>query len=262
VLVKLNGDGVCGHKVFDDFGAHGALCDIEVLAQNTMSGASCQWFAFLARKKNFMLYLHGFASGPSSRKAQYFKKKFAELGVALEVPALDEGDFLHLTLRRQRKFIETITAQNRPRVVIGSSMGGYLAALYASEHPLDALVLLAPAVDFATRWREREGEERLAKWKRDGVMETFHHGLKQNTLIRYDLMEDAPNHEPWPKVSAPTLVFHGVRDEVVPQYKVEHWVSQNPTARLRLVDAGHEFLECLELIFDETVLFLKGLGLL
>ena len=208
-----------------------------------------------------MLYLHGFASGPGSRKAQYFKQRFAEVGVSLEIPALDEGDFLHLTLSRQRDFIERLTAPRRPRIVMGSSMGGYLAALYASEHPVDALIVLAPAVDFATRWRERLGEEQLAEWQRVGTMETFHHGLKQNTLIKYDLMEDAPKHEPWPKVSAPTLVFHGLRDDVVPQAKVEHWVSQNPTATLRLVDAGHEFLECLELIFEETKIFLEGLGL-
>ena len=209
-----------------------------------------------------MLYLHGFASGPGSRKAQYFQQRFAALGVSLQVPALDEGDFSRLTLSRQRRFIEQLCAQQRPKVIIGSSMGGYLAALYASEHPVEALILLAPAVDFATRWRERLGASQLSEWQRQGTMETFHHGLKRNTLIRYDLMADASAHEPWPLVSAPTLVFHGVHDDVVPQAKVEHWVSLNPTARLRLVDAGHEFLECLALVFDESESFLGGLGLL
>jgi uncharacterized protein len=209
-----------------------------------------------------MLYLHGFASGPNSRKAQYFKQKFAALGVSLQIPALDEGDFLHLTLSRQRRFIERITAPQRPRVIIGSSMGGYLASLYAAEHPVEALVLLAPAIDFAARWRERLGEDKLSQWRREGTMETFHHGLKRNTLICYDLMADAPNHEPWPIVSAPTLVFHGVHDDVVPQERVEHWVEQNPTAKLCLVDTGHEFLDCLEHVFEGVNEFLSGLHLL
>ena len=51
-----------------------------------------------------------------------------------------------------------------PLVLIGSSMGGYLAALYASRasqasqafgRPVAALVLMAPAVDFHRRWAER-----------------------------------------------------------------------------------------------------------
>jgi uncharacterized protein len=209
-----------------------------------------------------MLYLHGFASGPSSRKAQYFKQRFAALGVSLQIPALDEDDFFHLTLSRQRRFIEQITAQQRPRVVIGSSLGGYLAALYASEHPVDALVLLAPAVDFASRWQERLGEAQLSQWKQSGTMETFHYVSNKNTPISYDLMADAPNHKAWPIVSAPTLVFHGIHDDVVPQEKVEHWVAQNPTAALRLLDTGHEFLDCLELVFEEVSVFLRGLRLL
>ena len=40
-----------------------------------------------------VVYLHGFASGPDSSKAQFFRRKFAERGVAIEIPQLDEGDF-------------------------------------------------------------------------------------------------------------------------------------------------------------------------
>ena len=39
------------------------------------------------------IYLHGFASGPSSRKAQFFREKYEERGLRLEIPEMDEGDF-------------------------------------------------------------------------------------------------------------------------------------------------------------------------
>src|SRR5215472_284542 len=44
------------------------------------------------------VYLHGFASSPASRKAQAFAKAFEECEIALEIPALDSGDFEHLTI--------------------------------------------------------------------------------------------------------------------------------------------------------------------
>jgi len=47
------------------------------------------------------VYLHGFASSPSSRKARFFAERFRELGIGLEVPDLAEGDFRNLTLSAQ-----------------------------------------------------------------------------------------------------------------------------------------------------------------
>ena len=92
-----------------------------------------------------ILYLHGFASGPTSQKARFFRDRFAEKGITLEIPELDGGDFEHLTIGRQLLIIENLAAGG-PVSLIGSSMGGYLAALYASLHPETLkLVMMAPA---------------------------------------------------------------------------------------------------------------------
>ena len=96
-----------------------------------------------------VLYLHGFASGPSSGKAQWFRRAFAERGIELEIPDLVEGGFENLTITGQLGVIER-AAKGEPVSLIGSSMGGYLAALYASRHPEAArLVLLAPGVSLS-----------------------------------------------------------------------------------------------------------------
>src|SRR3712207_248123 len=95
-----------------------------------------------------VLYLHGFASGPSSGKAQFFRARLAERGVQLEIPDLVEGDFENLTITGQLAVIER-TARGDPVVLMGSSLGGYLAALYASSHPeVTKLILMAPAFYF------------------------------------------------------------------------------------------------------------------
>ena len=102
-----------------------------------------------------LLYLHGFASGPASKKARIFRDRFADAGIQLNVPDLAAGDFENLTITAQLGVVER-EAGGGPVRLIGSSMGGYLAALYASRHPeTERMVLLAPAFDFVRRWQER-----------------------------------------------------------------------------------------------------------
>ena len=101
-----------------------------------------------------VVYLHGFASGPGSQKAQYFRERFAGCGVDLAIPDLAGGDFEHLTITRQLQVIEH-RVDGRAVALIGSSMGGYLAALYAARHAgVERVVLMAPAFGFARRWPE------------------------------------------------------------------------------------------------------------
>src|SRR6266567_609904 len=104
-----------------------------------------------------LVYCHGFASSSKSHKAEAFRSAFRAKGFELAVPDLDGGDFEHLTISGQLRVIERTIAglQNLGSgiALIGSSMGGYLAALHAASHDEVArLVLLAPAFDFARRW--------------------------------------------------------------------------------------------------------------
>jgi pimeloyl-ACP methyl ester carboxylesterase len=206
-----------------------------------------------------LLYLHGFASAPTSRKARVFEARLGSLGESLLVPALDEGDFEHLTLSRQLALVERLAGGARPLAIIGSSMGGYLAALHASRHQADALVLMAPAVDFAQRWRERLGEAEINRWRRDGLTEVDHVALKRRMPLRWELMEDAARQEPWPRVGCPTLVFQGLKDDVVPPERVERWVALNSQARLVLLDSGHELTDCADRIVEDALCFLASI---
>lgn len=205
------------------------------------------------------LYLHGFASSPSSFKARRFRKRFAERGIELVVPALDEGDFEGLTLSRQRALVERLLAgAPRPHVIVGSSLGGYVALLHAETHPVDALVAMAPAVNFSERWRARLGPEALAEWERTDRLMVDHYGQRRPMPLRFELARDAARHAPWPVVAAPTLVLQGVHDEVVPLELVQQWVDRTPTARLVTYPTGHELIEVTEDICSESLGFLAS----
>jgi hypothetical protein len=121
-----------------------------------------------------ILYLHGLASSPSSSKARHFRKRLEDAGAQVDIPDLAAGDFEHLTITGQLAVVERAAAGD-PISLIGSSMGGYLAALYAARHP-EAVraVLLAPAFGFARRWAESLGPARVAEWRRTGSMYVYH----------------------------------------------------------------------------------------
>jgi len=203
-----------------------------------------------------ILYLHGFASGPSSSKARYFRGRLESAGASVTVPDLAEGDFEHLTISRQLAVVERL-ADGKATSLIGSSMGGYLAALYAARHPEAArLVLLAPAFDFARRWAERLGPEQLATWQREGSMDVFHYADNRNRALSYQLFDDAQAFEPYPDFSQPALIFHGEHDDVVPVAFSREFAATHPNAHLEILDSGHELLNVLDYMTAKALDFL------
>jgi hypothetical protein len=203
------------------------------------------------------VYFHGFASGPQSRKARNFRERFEERGIELEIPLLDEGDFEHLTVSGQLRLAAKCLA-GAPCRLIGSSMGGYLAALYAASHPeVERLVLLAPAFGFASRWREMQGPEVISHWRDTGWLEVFHYGDKKQRRVHYGLLEDAANFPGFPDFRQDALIFHGVNDAVVPVELSREFVASHPNAVLREMDSDHELLDVLDVIMGEAVPFLS-----
>ncbi len=202
-----------------------------------------------------VLYLHGFASGPGSGKAQWFLRAFAQHGIALEVPDLVEGDFEGLTITGQLRVIERI-ARGEPVSLIGSSMGGYLAALYASRHSeVERLVLLAPAFHFPQRWPEELGADKAAEWERTGRMEVFHYGEGRPMPIRWGLIQDGRRYEPEPSFSQPALVFHGTGDSVVPHAYSEGFAARHPNVELHLLASDHQLTDSTQIIWDRMAAF-------
>jgi pimeloyl-ACP methyl ester carboxylesterase len=209
---------------------------------------------------NRIVYLHGFASGPTSSKARFFRDRLQAAGAEVEIPDLAAGDFEHLTLTGQLSVIER-TARGDAVSLIGSSMGGYLAALYAQRHPeVSRLVLLAPALGFARRWEERYDPQALAQWRNSGTVEVFHYAENRQRALGYGLLEDAANFEDYPDFQQPALIFHGAHDDVVPARYSEEFAATHPNARLEVLDSGHELLNVLDYMAQKTIPFLLSVG--
>jgi uncharacterized protein len=208
-----------------------------------------------------LLYLHGFASGPSSHKARVLSERFAALGAPLHVPDLTPGadGFERSTPSSMLAVAEAaLRGAEGPHAIIGSSLGGYLAAIASSRDPsVERLVLLAPAFRLFERWRARLGAAELERWRASGL-ETMHHASGRMRRIGFPFFEDAGGFPAFPEVRVPTLCIAGARDETVPLEDVEAFVERTPTARLIAVDDGHELAASLDRIFDEARAFLLG----
>jgi len=202
-----------------------------------------------------VVYLHGFASSPLSSKAQFFRRKFAACGVPMEIPQLDEGRFEELTISGQLRVIERAVGE-RPAILMGSSLGGYLAALYAARHPpqIERMVLLAPAFQFPRRWRERYSHE---DWKREGSVPVFHYGEGRERRLGYPFAEDAAQYEDEPQFPQPALIFHGVQDNVVPAGISSAYAARHPNVELVLLESGHELTDVLEPMWLRTSSYLS-----
>lgn len=201
--------------------------------------------------RSSLIYLHGFASGPGSQKAQYFRERFADYGVEMTIPDLAAGDFSGLTITGQLRVIEQ-AAKTRTVTLLGSSMGGYLAALYAARHAeVERVVLMAPAFGFARRWAQTLDPEKLAEWRRTGYLEMYHYGEKRPLPVSYRLIEDGSDYEDYPHVVQPALILHGAHDEVVPVAYSQEFAAGRPNVRLKVYDSGHELLNVLEQMWVE-----------
>jgi pimeloyl-ACP methyl ester carboxylesterase len=209
-----------------------------------------------------LLYLHGFASGPSSNKARDLASRFAAIGVPMDVPDLTPGEdgFERSTPSSMRAVAEArLAAAPPPHAIVGSSLGGYLAAAIAAEHTeVERLVLLAPAFRLFERWEARLSPAEKEEWRSRGL-EVTHFASDRRRRIGWQFHEDARAWPAFPAVRVPTLCIAGRRDETVPLADVEAFVERTPSARLVVVDDAHDLAASLDRIFGEARAFLAPL---
>lgn len=204
-----------------------------------------------------ILYLHGFASGPSSKKGVAFEQHFAARGIAIERLNLRVPSFQHLRLSAM---IETVRAAiDGPTILIGSSLGGLTAARTAErDDRVKALVLLAPAFQLAKRWREMLGDD-WERWRVTGWREVNDHTTGELTRIDFGFVEDvAAIDVGFPDPRVPTLIMHGTHDESVPISHSRMFAVGRSNVSLIELDDGHELVASLPRLLAETETFLDA----
>ena len=210
------------------------------------------------------IYLHGLASGPFSKKASAFKKKFKEIGLSLNIPDLEGGNFECMTLTSQVDIIINLLnrLQRKKVCLIGSSMGGYLATLIAQQRDeIVAIYLMAPGFNFFERWMRNfeldYGNE--DRWLTS--IPIYHYRYEETKYISTNIFRNA---KVWDNIDLnkelPSRIIHGIHDSIVPIIESRKFVSSHPWFSLKELDTDHGLLSCLEWIMDDCIGFFKKLG--
>lgn len=162
-----------------------------------------------------VLYLHGFASGPDSRKGRAFSEYFTRRGYQLQRLDLRVPDRDHLRVSAMLEVVDAALAE--PALLVGSSLGGLVAAHAAAQRDdVPMCVLMAPAFRFVDRWRASLGEERVARWRAGEPLLVDDHAGGPPLEVDFGFYEDAARLDARaPDLRIPTLVFHGRDDDVV-----------------------------------------------
>lgn len=141
------------------------------------------------------------------------------------------GEFLDGTIGRWLD--DTLTIMDEvatgPQILVGSSMGGWLALLAALKRPgrVKGLVLIAPATDFTEvlTWSGLD-ENTQAKVKQEGVYYEPSDYAEEGMPFSYQLIEEGRSHLLLPgpiAIDLPIRILHGLMDDTVP---VDHVMAQ------------------------------------
>ena len=200
------------------------------------SGANARQIAYMSRPGAApgLFWLNGYRSDMLGAKAQAVDAFGAARG--LEVTRFDYsghgqsgGDFLKGTLTRWLdESLAVFATTSGPQVVIGSSMGGYLALLLnralrtAGIDRVKALILIAPAADMTTELMEKTftRAEKQAMKDTGLVLQPSEYSADPYPITRA-LIEDGRNHllmgGKGIDTGCPVTILQGGKDPDVPR---------------------------------------------
>jgi pimeloyl-ACP methyl ester carboxylesterase len=197
------------------------------------------------------IYLHGFGSGPRTAKGTALGRRLADGLDSYRIPDLEAGDFFSLTMEsildRAAAAVAGAPDDGRPVLLIGSSLGGYAAALLAAQERIPrvaGMLLIAPAFGFSERWAERLGAAAVADWRRTGQRPFFHFASDREIPLGVGFLESCERLPGFPlPPEFPVVIVHGRRDDTVDWRMSRRYADQEGDIELHLVDGDHRLTD-------------------
>lgn len=205
-----------------------------------------------------VLYFHGFASSPRGRKVDALRPLLEPQGIELHAPDLNVPSFSRLDWNAMVDLGVHEGERVAPRVIVGSSLGALLALAVARS--IDApLVLIAPALGIADRWRSQlpDGDPIVVPNYATERDEPIHRAFFEQ-MFAVDVDRVPPRSR--------VTVLMGENDETVPVERVvatwKSWESDGLAAGSRFVTipkGDHGLTEHVEEIAEAIAESVSGL---
>lgn len=196
------------------------------------SGSALRGDALPGREPGYV-YLHGLGSVRAGEKSASLLRHAAErerafLRIDQRGHGESPGTLGDVTIGELIADVQRLLDVTGPRVLVGSSLGGLVAAFAAAARPdlVPSLCLLAPAFGFvAGLERHLDAEGRL--WTTEGKC----FPVSERVLADARTLDEVALPQ---RLPMPVLVVHGAADDVVPPSASERFVAAIPHARKRL----------------------------
>jgi len=179
------------------------------------------------------VFYPGFLSDMNSAKANFFMEHFQKRGVAFTKfdysgigMSKVNNENPHVMLDSFDKWVtdslDIFDTTQGPQILIGSSMGGWLASRVAMERPdrVAGLVFIGPAADFLDGLYEKLDPSLKAELEKGETVQIPRQG---DPFMRKSFIDDQKPHRLLDRksipVRCPVRILHGMADESVPWEK-------------------------------------------
>ena len=202
------------------------------------------------------LLCHGFLSGKNSTTNKTLTRLLNGQGLAtfrfdFFGQGESDGPFEKITttlaIHQAETALDLVIARGYDRIgLVGSSFGGLVAILTAAQRSdIACLALKCPVVDFAEELRLTFGLDELAQWHATDTVPNIMGG-PDRIRLRYDFYEDCLRqiaYGPAERITLPTLIVQGKRDECVPLHQSQRLYDalRGPKRLDLLPEADHQF---------------------
>lgn len=199
---------------------------------------------------------HGFLSGKNSTTNRTLTRLLNEVDIAtFRFDFFGQGDSdgpfeeitTSLALHQTLTALDLVTARGYDRIgLVGSSFGGLVVILTAAQRcDIACLALKCPVVDFAEELRLTFGPKELTQWQATDTIRNIMGGLER-VRLRYAFYKDCLRqiaYKPAERITIPTLIVQGERDECVPLHQSRRLYDalRGPKRLDLLPGADHQF---------------------
>ena len=194
-----------------------------------------------------ILWAHGFEGSPNGSKPTWIKEN-----LGWDVVSIDMSKNGWTIADQTKIVLDKILENDNFDLIMGSSYGA-LAIANAASQIVDrkmCLVLMAPAFGLAENFQKKIGDEGLDEWEHSGFRPYFHHGYNEEILLSWDFMISAKKMS-WPEIgNHPTVIIHGISDEIVPIESSRKVAKYSKCIELIEVNDGHRLKNSLHIIQD------------
>lgn len=198
-----------------------------------------------------VILCHGFSTHKGGRTNTSLEKTFNAAGWAtfrFDFFGHGEsgGNFEDITISEAvddvGRAIEFVRGSGHRQIaLVGSSFGGLASLLTASERSdLFVLALKSPVSDYMDRLIFQNHKNRIREWKETGFIQITGAG-NQRLRLNHSFYEDAKKfkgYEAAERITIPTLIVHGNKDETVPFEQSLKTAKLISNCRLEILDGA------------------------